>query len=56
MSSNNRFAAAIVGATMALGIGLASSHAYAVTISAEDVSKKIISCDSSNPFLRSAPL
>lgn len=55
MSSNNRFAAAIVGATMALGIGLASSHAYAVTISTEDVSRKIISCDSNNPFLRSFP-
>lgn len=55
MSSNNRLAAAIVGATMALGIGLVSTHAYAVTISAEDVSRKIISCDSNNPFLRSFP-
>lgn len=55
MSPNNRLATTIVGATMALGIGLASSYAHAVTISAEDVSRKIISCDSNNPFLRSLP-
>ena len=55
MRSSNRLAAAVVAATIGLGTGLVSSHAYAVTISAEDVSKKIISCDSNNLFLRSLP-
>ena len=55
MHSKNRLATTIVGAIMALGIGLASSQAYAFSISAEDVSRKIITCDSNNPFLRSAP-